>query len=293
MKTIPLISIVTINYKQAEITNQLLNSLQSISYPNVEIIVVDNNSGANSIEIINTNYANVKLICNENNLGFSGGNNVGIQASEGEFVLLLNNDTEVNSGFLEPMIELFQHDSLIGAVSPKIKYFSQPEIIQYAGFSKMNPYTLRMYTIGNKKPDSNIYNHIKETPYAHGCAMMVRREVINAVGLMPEEYFLYYEEHDWSTSIRRSGYKIFYQPKSIVFHKESISVQKGSVLKTYYLNRNRILFMRRNSSLQNKIIASLYLMFVSVPKNLLSYLFKSEYGHMKAYLNALAWNISN
>ena len=153
--------------------------------------------------------------------------------------------------------------------------------------------TLRMYAIGNKKPDSNIYDQIKETPYAHGCAMMVRREVINHVGLMPEEYFLYYEEHDWSASIRRFGYKIFYQPKSIVFHKESVSVQKESVLKTYYLNRNRILFMRRNFGLSSKIIASIYLLLISVPKNLLSFLLKREFGHLKAYVNALFWNISH
>jgi len=293
MKTMPLVSIVTINYKQAEITNQLLNSLQSISYPNIEIIVVDNNSGTDNIEKINTNYANVKLICNLNNLGFSGGNNIGIQASEGEFVLLLNNDTEVDPGFLEPMIELLEHNPLIGAVSPKIKYFSRPDLIQYAGFSKMNRFTLRMHGIGNNKPDNEMYNHVMETPYAHGCAMLVRREVINNVGLMPEEYFLYYEEHDWSESIRRSGYSIYYQPKSVVFHKESVSAQKQSVLKTYYINRNRILFMRRNFGRSSKIIASIYLLLISVPKNLLSYLLKRESGHLKAYLNALSWNISH
>lgn len=293
MKEMPLVSIVTINYKQAETTNQLLESLQDISYPNFETIVLDNNSGADNINRIKTQYRNVKLICNLENLGFSGANNVGIKASSGEFVLLLNNDTEVDPGFLEPMVELLSNEPLIGAVSPKIKYFNNPGIIQYAGFSKMNRFTLRMHGIGSKKPDNKKYDQLKETPYAHGCAMLVRREVINNVGMMPEEYFLYYEEHDWSESIRKSGYSIYYQPQSVVYHKESVSVQKQSELKTYYINRNRILFMRRNFNLPSKIVASIFILFISVPKNLLTYSIKREYGHLKAYLNAISWNISH
>jgi hypothetical protein len=291
MKTNKLISIITVNYKQAQVTNQLLASLQQITYPNVEIIVVDNNSG--DADLIHTSYANVKLICNSQNLGFSGGNNVGIKESKGEFVLLLNNDTEVEPDFLEPLVELLVRFQDIGVVSPKIKYFNQPDTIQFAGFSPMNPFTIRNFTIGRKERDCSIYNHIKETPAAHGCAMLVRRKVINEVGLMPEEYFLYYEEHDWSTTIKRGGYKIYYQPKSVVYHKESVSAEKGSTLKTYYLNRNRILFMRRNSDSFTKIVATAYLLFISIPKNIFSYLFGGKFGHLKAYLDALAWNISH
>lgn len=291
MKNGRLISIITVNYKQAVVTNQLLVSLQQVTYPNIEIIVVDNDSG--DADLINTAYANVRLICNSQNLGFSGGNNIGIKASKGEFVLLLNNDTEVVPGFLEPLVELLIRFPGIGAVSPKIKYFDNPDTIQYAGFTEMNPFTLRMFPIGAKELDSGIYNHIKETPFAHGCAMMVRRKVIDQVGLMPEEYFLYYEEHDWSTAIRRKGYKIYYQPKSVVFHKESVSAKKGSILKTYYLNRNRILYMRRNFDVYTKVVATIYLLFVSIPKNILSYLVDRNFRHLKAYLSALLWNISH
>lgn len=288
-----LISIITVNYKQSAVTNHLLASLQYISYPNIEIIVVDNCSGAADVKRINTRYPNVSLICNTKNLGFAGGNNVGIKACKGEMILLLNNDTTVGVGLIEPMLDLFSRFPEIGAVSPKIKYYHQPNTIQYAGFSKMNPFTLRMNTIGNKQPDDGLYDKVQETNFAHGCAMLVKREVINQVGLMPEAYFLYYEEHDWSSAIKRAGYKIYYQPKSVVFHKESVSVRKGSILKTYYLNRNRILYMRRNYELHYRIVACLYLLFVSVPKNILSYLWKRQYGHLRAYLNALAWNLSH
>lgn len=293
MKNNTLVSIITVNYKQALVTNQLLTSLQQITYPNVEIIVVDNNSGEKDVDLINTDYANVKLICNSQNLGFSGGNNTGIKVSKGEYILLLNNDTDVEPGFLEPLTELLERFPYIGAVSPKIKYFYNADTIQYAGYSEMNPFTQRVFAIGSKKPDSRVYSHIQETHFAHGCAMLVRRKVIDQIGLMPEEYFLYYEEHDWSTAIKRGGYKIYYQPRSVVYHKESVTTQKDSTLKTYYLSRNRILYMRRNIKGYYKFVATLYLLFISIPKNILSYLIKRKYKHLKVYLCALAWNISH
>lgn len=291
MKSFPLVSIVTINYKQAETTNQLLKSLENISYPNFQIIVVDNHSGSDDIVKINCNKDNIKLICCTKNLGFSGGNNIGIAAAEGKYVFLLNNDTEVESGFLEPLVELMEQCSDIGAVSPKIKYYYTPELIQFAGFSQMNSITMRMHSIGHKQKDNNNYNQLKEIPFAHGCAMLIRRKVIAEIGPMPEEYFLYYEELDYSKSITNNGYKIFYQPKSVVFHKESVTVQKESILKTYYLNRNRILYMRRNFRMPFKIMASVYLLFFSVPKNILNYFLKREQEHLKAYLSALIWNL--
>lgn len=288
-----LISIITICYKQAEVTNQLIASLQKITWPNFEVIVVDNNSGKEDYCQINTSYKNTSLICNTKNLGFAGGNNTGIKASKGDYILLLNNDTEVHPGFLEPMVKLFEENPGIGAVSPKIKFFHHPELIQYAGFTKMNPFTLRMNAIGSRQVDDGSYDKESETHFAHGCSMMVSRSVINKVGLMPEEYFLYYEEHDWSTKIKHAGYKIFYQPKSVVYHKESVSVKKDSTLKTYFINRNRILYMRRNFNWFKQLVAVLFILLVSVPKNLLIFLIKSEYKHLQAYCDAITWNLTH
>ena len=293
MKKRPTVSIITVNYKQAEVSNQLLASLQKLTWPELEIIVVDNNSGKDETDKIETRYANTRLIRNQENLGFAGGNNVGIKASTGEYVLLLNNDTEVGPGFIEPMVELLEQDPRIGAVSPKIKFYDQPEIIQYAGFTPMNPYTLRMRALGNREPDRGQHDRCGETSFAHGCAMMVPRRVIQRVGLMPEEYFLYYEEHDWSSAMRSLGYKIYYQPRSEVYHKESVSVKKNSVLKTYYVNRNRILYMRRNHPLLQRTAASAYLLLISLPKNVTAFLLRGEMKHLSAYFRAMVWNLVN
>lgn len=289
----PLISIVTINYNQAEVTNQLLESLSKISWPNTEIIVVDNHSEKDNFLKLDSSYANVTIIRNDRNLGFAGGNNRGMKISKGSYILLLNNDTEVPAGFLEPMVSLLQNNDEIGAVSPKIKYFSQPEIIQYAGFTKMNPFTLRMKALGNKQKDIGNYNTVKETAFAHGCAMLIPRKILNTVGPMHEGYFLYYEEHDWSHVIKKAGYKIYFQPDSEVFHKESISVQKNSLLKTYFIHRNRILYMKRNLNWFYRFFALFYLITISIPKNIMTFTIKKEKNHLYAYIDALVWNVTN
>ncbi len=289
----PLVSIITINYKQSAVTNELLRSLTTVKAPAFEVIVVDNASGNGDHKKIDAGYPFVKLVVSDKNLGFAGGNNLGYQYAEGDFILLLNNDTEVEPGFLTPMVDLLAGDPTIGAVSPKIRYFYHPEIIQYAGFSPMNKLTLRMHAWGFKEKDDGQHNEIKQTDFAHGCAMMVPRRVIEHVGVMCDDYFLYYEEHDWSTRIRNAGYRIMYQPESLVLHKESISVQKDSPLKTYYINRNRIFYMRRNIKGISRWIAAIYLVFISIPKNLLSHLLSGKVEHLKAYTRAITWHLKH
>ena len=288
----PCVSIITVNFNQANVTCELLESLRHISYDNIETIVVDNGS-KKPVDIIERDYPEVKLIKSKENLGFAGGNNLGIDAATGNYLLFINNDTEVEAGFLEPLVDLLENNPSVGMVSPKIKFFYHPEIIQYAGFSKINPYTLRMQGLGYKKKDLGQFDEIKETNFAHGCAMMLPMDVINKAGKMPELYFLYYEEHDWSTRVKNAGYKIFYQPGSVVLHKESISTGKDSTLKTYYFTRNRMLFWRRNIRGSKAILSFVYLTFVAVPKNFLSFLISFKLKHLHAYCRAILWHVKN
>lgn len=286
-----LVSIITINYKNSAVTNQLIASLKQLTWQWIEIIIVDNGSDPKEVELLDLSLANTKLIRSEENLGFAGGNNLGIKEAKGKYILLLNNDTEVEKSFIEPMVKRLENSPSIGAVSPKIRFYFNPDIIQYAGFTKMNRYTLQMHAIGYKQKDIGQLDEARETHFAHGCAMMVKKDVIEKVGLMREEYFLYYEEHDWSMQIKSAGYTIWYEPASLVMHKESISVKKNSTLKTYYLNRNRLLFMRLNFKLKDKILPILYIAFLSAPKNTLGFIFKHKYDHLKAYWKGLMWNL--
>jgi GT2 family glycosyltransferase len=289
----PLVSIITINYNHAEVTLQLLESLRKVTYPAMEIIVVDNHSPDEEPAILKQTYPEIELICSPENLGFAGGNNLGIRKAGGKYILLLNNDTEVDPGFLEPLVAKLESDSNIGAVSPKIRFFHSPEILQYAGYSPLNPYTIRSHGHGFGNRDTGQFEKDAATPYVHGAAMMVPVEVIRKVGLLAECYFLYYEELDWSERIRRAGYTLWYVHNSVVFHKESVSTGKMSPLKTYYMNRSRILYLRRNIHGFRFPVALLYQIFIAVPKNALKFLFEKNPGHFKAYQQAVLWHLKH
>lgn len=291
MRKQPLVSIVSINYNQAEVTCEMLESFRKVTYPAYEIIVVDNAS-PDPPDIIEQRYPEAKLIRSDTNLGFAGGNNLGIEASMGEYVLFLNNDTEVEPGFLEPLVDLMESDPEIGMVSPKIKFFYHPDTVQYAGYSKLNIFTISMRGYGFRQKDDGRFEELLNTNFCHGCAMMVPAHVIRRVGHMPDMYFLYYEEHDWAMRVKNAGYSIYYQPASTIFHKESISTGKASPLKTYYFTRNRILFGRRNIKGFPALLSMTYMALIAIPKNLLVYLMKFDIKHLRAYAFAIGWHLS-
>lgn len=289
----PLVSIITINFNQLRLTCELLDSLRKLTYPAVEVIVVDNNSAEDPTNVIAGKYPEVKLIVSKENLGFAGGNNLGIKASHGHYLLFLNNDTEVDPGVLEPLVKLFETNPKAGAASSKILYYNSGETIQYAGSSRIDPFTGRSKRVGYMEKDNGQHSRLKETDLAHGAAMMVPRRVIEKVGVMPEFFFLYYEEVDWCESIKRAGYKIFFVPDSKVYHKESMSIGKGSTLKTYYMTRNRLLYMRRNTAGLIKLSWILFFLFFSLPKNALMYTLKRDLQHARAFWRGLAWNLTH
>ena len=178
MSELPLISIIILNYNSTKVTCEFLESTKKLTYPNYEILVIDNASTIDPTEEIESqNFPFTKLIVNDTNLGFAGGNNMGIKMALGSYVFVVNNDTEVTPNLLEILIEPFFHDSKIGVVCPKIKYFEKPEIIQYAGYQKMNPYTGRAFSIGGYEKDIGQYDKPVFTNSAHGAAMLVKKEI--------------------------------------------------------------------------------------------------------------------
>jgi GT2 family glycosyltransferase len=285
-----LVSIISVNYNQNQVTIQFLESLQKLNYPNFEIILVDNASPNANPDLLKQKFPEINLIKSNKNLGFAGGNNLGIKASKGKYLLFVNNDTEVPENFIEPLVGMCESNPNIGMVSPKIKFYWNPELIQYAGYTKMNPFTIRNKSIGYHQKDEKQYDEIKETNAGHGAAMMVPRRVVEKVGMMTEVYFLYYEEHDWAEIIKRAGYKIYYQPNSYILHKESVSTGKNSPFKTYYLARNRMVFARRNLSGVTLFISIIFQLFISWPKNTIAFILQGRFLHLKAYCKGIFWN---
>jgi len=286
----PLVSIVTVNYNQSAVTCELLNSIQKISYSNIEIFVVDNASPNDNPDIIKEKYPYINFIKTKTNLGFAGGNNVALPHCKGKYVLFINNDTEVEPGFLEPMVDLLENDSTIGMVSPKIHYFHTPNTFQFAGFTPINPVTIRNFALGFGEKDTGQFDFACETGSIFGAAMLVPYRIIEEVGMMTEVFFLYYEEHDWAEHIERAGYKIYYQGNSLVLHKEAISTVKESPFQIYYLNRGRILYARRNLRGIKKIVSFFYLNLIAMPKTALSYFIHGRRDLTKAVCKAVWWN---
>ena len=245
MSNRPLISIVTVNYNQTDVTCALLTSLQEITYPNIEIIVVDNGSAPSCAGLIARKFPHVRLIESPANLGFAGGNNLGLQQARGEFFMLLNNDTEVSPFFLDPLVKAMQQHPEVGVCAAKLRFYDQPDRIQFAGSTPIHPLRMASNAIGYGLKDEGQFDKPGYTHLAHGAAMLVRRKAVQKAGLMPEEYFLYYEELDWCERIKKAGYRIFFVPDSVVFHKESVSIGKATAFQVYYKTRNRILLARR------------------------------------------------
>lgn len=288
----PLISVITLNYNQTEATCAFLESTRNLSYPSYEILVCDMASASDPTEMIEKGqYPHTRLLKCRKNLGFAGGNNWGMRQARGEYLFIVNNDTEVTPDILQKLLAPFQEDPAIGVTCPKIKYYALPNTIQYAGFNPMNNYTGRTKSIGLMEEDQGQHNRSRITSGAHGCAMMVKREIVERVGMFAEKFFLYYEEWDWSARIQKANYKIWYTADAVIYHKESLTVGKSNPIKVYYHTRNRILYMRRNSNFfQFTIFVIMFTIFV-VPKTLLVYFARKEYAQLRYFLKGIAWNL--
>lgn len=293
MKNSPLVSIISVNYDQPEITCEMLASLRNLSYKNIEIIVVDNGSPKYDPQIIKDKFPEIRLIKSKKNLGFAGGNNLAIKEAGGKYLFFLNNDTEVTENCIEPLVELFEKNDRAGVASPKIIFYESGNTIQYAGSTEINPWTGRNKGIGSMEKDTGQFDVSSKTELAHGAAMMVPKAVIDEVGLMPEIYFLYYEELDWCEMIKRRGYTCHYVGQSSIYHKESISVGKFSLLKTYYINRNRLLFIRRNFIGFQKWSSYFVFLALAIPKRSVSHALKGEWNHCSALWKGVLWNFKS
>ncbi|MEJ7766287.1 MAG: glycosyltransferase family 2 protein [Chitinophagaceae bacterium] len=288
----PFVSIVTLNFNQTQTTCEFLESTRRLVYRNYEILVCDMASDVDpSPKIMSGNYPGTQVLVSAQNLGFAGGNNWGMRQAKGDFILIVNNDTEVTPGLINHLLYPFVLNKAIGVVSPKIKYFHAPSIIQYAGFNPINSFTGRTSTIGEMEKDQGQFNVSGPTHAAHGCAMMIKREVIEKVGMFPEIFFLYYEEWDLSARISKAGYTIWYAAEAIIYHKESISVGKENPIKAYYHTRNRILYMRRNKNPFQLFIFAIFFVLFTVPRSFIGYLLNGQYKHLKNFIKGAVWNL--
>ncbi len=289
------VSIITVNYNETAVTCALLDSIRRQAYRNVEVIVVDNASLENPASVFQSRYPEVKFLRSERNLGFAGGNNLALSVASGEYLFFVNNDTELVPGCIETLVQVLENQPTIGLISPLICYFpedpQQPPIVQYAGMTPVSPFTGRNHTLGEREREQGQFSSPGPTAYAHGAAMMAPKKVLDQVGPMWEGFFLYYEELDWAERIRRAGWEIWIAPQARVLHKESLTIDKMGTTKTFYLTRNRILFMRRNFGSWQLAVFFAFLVLVTLPKNTLMYLLKGDFANLNAFYKGIFSNL--
>lgn len=273
----PMVAIVIINWNGYEDTVECIISLQKIEYKNYEIVLVDNGSGNDEAIKLEQKFSNIKIIRNRDNLGFSGGNNVGINYSleqNAEFILLLNNDTIVEENFLNPLVEKFLFDKSLGIVAPQINYYSEPNRIWSAG-GKISKIRGSGFAYTNKL-ESQSLRIDRKVDFVSGCCMLIKRNVFQDVGLFDERYFLYTEDTDFCFRARKAGFAIYITSASKIFHKVSNSTKENYFsLPIYYTTRNRLYFAKKNFS-QYLPITFLYISITMLAKSIFWFMRRKE-----------------
>ncbi len=261
----PLAAIILVNYNGEKDTIECLESLSHVAYKNFFTIVVDNASSEHSVEVLRKCQGkySFELYESENNMGFSAGNNIGIRtalAKGAEFVILLNNDTIVEPDFLTKLIRVFQADERCGLSTGTIYYESNRRKIWYAG-GIFNSGNFKTVMRGYGKEDYSFPSAPECISFASGCCMCIKAEAVQSIGYLDETFFMYEEDTEFCFRLLANGWKIYYEPRAVIYHKVSASTgcsEKASPLTQYYMVRNRYKFIRARAEGLNKVRAYFY-----------------------------------
>ena len=247
----PKVSIIILNWNGLEDTVECLDSLKKITYPNYDIILVDNGSKGNDAEILREKFKDyIHIIENDKNYGFPEGCNIGmryaLKNSAPDYILLLNNDTTVAPDFLAEMVKIAESDPLIGIAGPKIYFYDAPNKIQSVG-AEIDWRKGQLFCVGLNEIDTGQFDKIREVDWVSGCAFLIKRTTIEDIGLLDSAYFRYVEEVDWCVRCKKSGYKVVFIPKAKIWHKGHFAPDEMSSLSLYYMTRNRFLLMKKHA----------------------------------------------
>jgi len=270
MEKYPKVFVVVLNFNGRDVIKRCLNSIFKSGYPDFEVVLVDNNSPDDSFEIARVNFSRANFIKNEENLGFSAGNNVGIRFAlerRADYIFLLNNDTEIEPDCLGRLVEAAEKiGEKAGIVSPVIFKGDSREVWFSGG--KIN--WLRMKT--------EHYGEIKtqefyESGFISGCAMLIRREVFKSIGLLDEDYFLYWEDADFSFRAKKAGFANYIVSSAWLYHFEKSEERIKN--KTYWLVISGLVFFKKNTPWWLKPWIKVYVLARKI-KNLLDVKFKKN-----------------
>ncbi len=266
----PLVAVIVLTWNQRDLTLDCLASLAEMDYPKdrLQVIVVDNGSRDGTPAAIRERFPAVAVLENGDNLGFAEGNNVGIRHAlqgPGEYIMLLNNDTVVDRFMLRELLAVMQARPDAGIVGPKMLYFEPPDLIWCAG-NRINWRTGDTIRLRAEQPDKEADGEPQQVDFITACGILLRRQVIEQVGLLDPRFFIYYEETDWCMRGQAWGWRILYVPRARLWHKVSAAMGVTSPATDYYMNRNVLLFLARN----RRGLARLCSLVLAAGRNLLA-----------------------
>jgi hypothetical protein len=285
------ISIIILNWNGKNDTLECLQSVQEIDYPNFDVIVVDNGSKDDSVRAVRARFPKVAVCETGKNLGYAGGNNVGMRyalENGAEYILLLNNDTVVDSGVLKGFMQASELIPQGGIFAAKIYYYAEPTKLWYAGI-KRNDQRFCFEHIGDGLYDDELsFNAIAETDYACGCCLFIPAKIVRTIGLLDEAFFLVFEETDWCYRARQNGHKCYLIPQAKVWHKVSASFGGDeSPLFNYFMTRNRLLWAKKHLSCKKRV--SLYKIVIAEIFSSTFPKFHLNRGERALFIKTLYW----
>ncbi|HUQ85182.1 MAG TPA: glycosyltransferase family 2 protein [Candidatus Limnocylindrales bacterium] len=285
-----LISIIIINWNGEKWLRGCFRSLKKQSYPNFEIILVDNASSDNSVEFIKKYYPKTKIINNKENIGFAGGNNIGYKHTKGQYILLLNNDTTVEKDFLKNFVKAFDEIPNLGSVQSKIVLMNVANKLDVVGSYWTGSSFLYYYGYG-KNASATKYN--KSMPFFSnkGASMLIKREVIEKVGLFDDDFWCYYEETDFCHRVWLAGYECWYYPKAVAHHAmggTSLAFDNSYI--QFHNFKNKLLSFLKN--FEKKSLMSIIPIYLIINIFLsFTWLLQGKFKHFLALYKSLWWNV--
>lgn len=289
----PLISIIIPHWNGIDVVTECLESLQKATYPNFEIIVVDNDSSDDSVNQIRKLFPKVIIFKNSRNEGYAGGCNRGSEIAKGKYLLFLNNDTIHQSNWIEPLVQLLENDSHIAAVQPKLLNYFKRDLFDYAGGAGgmmdilVFPFA-RGRIFNEQEIDLNQYNSKEKIFWSSGTAFLVRKTVFEKAGKFDELFFAHMEEIDLCWRFHLLGFDVWSEPSSVVYHKNAVSLPMYTEKKYYLNHRNSLIMLLTNYSLP----IAIYILPIRWALDIVAIFYailKGDWKHIKGIIRAHAW----
>ena len=253
-KDFPTVSVIVVNYNGLSFLKGCFDSLLASASPDTELLMVDNGSTDESVVFMERHYPRVRIIKSATNLSYSGGNNLGIRHARGQYVVLLNNDTEVTPGWLEPLLDELGSDERIAACQPKILDMTNRKAFEYAGaaggfMDRLGYPFLRGRIFDTVEEDTGQYQSPVDLFWTSGVAMAIRRDVLDEAGMLDEDFVLHMEEIDLCWRLHLLGYRMRVRTDAVIYHYGGGTLGREQASKMYYNHRNSVFMLLKNYSL--------------------------------------------